>query len=101
MQRRLIHIEGYRDRRPPPLPRSARTHAGFRGWITSRAFPEKVSPTYVDGEIWLSMSPESLETHNKVLTEFISAIARLVRDRDLGEVYANRALFTNVAARVS
>ncbi|HEY5452695.1 MAG TPA: Uma2 family endonuclease [Polyangia bacterium] len=101
MQRRRLHVDGYRDRWPPPLPRSARTHAGFRRWITSRAFPEQVSPTFVDGEIWLSMSPESLETHNKVLLEFISALARHVKDRDLGEVYAERALFTNVPARVS
>jgi Uma2 family endonuclease len=101
MQRRVIHIEGYRDRRPPPLPRSARTHAGFRRWITSRAFPEKVSPTYVDGEIWLSMSPDSLETHNKVKGEFTAALIRFVRDRDIGEAYCDRALFSNVPARVS
>ncbi len=47
------------------------------------------------------MSPESLETHNKVLLEFIAALARHVKDGDLGEVYAERALFTNVPARVS
>jgi Uma2 family endonuclease len=101
MQRRTVHVDGYRDRWPPPLPRSARTHAGFRRWITSPRFPEQVSTTFVDGEIWLSMSPESLETHNKVLVEFMSALARHVRDRDLGEVYAERALFSNVPARVS
>jgi Uma2 family endonuclease len=101
MHRRNIHISGYRDRWPPALPRHARTHAGFRRWITSPTFPEKVSTTFVDGEIWLSMSPESLETHNKVLIEFMSALARHVKDRDLGEVYAERALFTNVPARVS
>jgi len=101
MQRRRLHVEGYRDRRPPPLPRGARTHAGFRRWITSPTFPEQVSTTFVDAEIWLSMSPESLETHNKVLVEFTSALARHVKDRDLGEVYAERALFSNVPARVS
>jgi Uma2 family endonuclease len=101
MQRRLLHIEGYRDRRPPRLPRTAATHAGFRRWITSRTFPDQVRPTFVDGEIWLSMSPESLETHNKVKGEFTSALVRFVRDHDLGEGYCARALFTNVAARVS
>jgi Uma2 family endonuclease len=100
-QRRLLHIQGYRDRWPPALPRKATSHAGFRRWITSKAFPEQVSPTFVDGEIWLSMSPESLETHNKVKTEFTAALARHVRERDLGEVYADRALVTNVEARLS
>lgn len=83
------------------MPRSARTHAGFRHWITSDTFPEKVSPTFVDGEIWLSMSPESLETHNKVKGECTSALIRFVRERDLGESYCDRALFSNVAGRVS
>ena len=101
MQRRPVHIHGYRDRWPPALPRRARTHAGFRRWITSEGFPEKVSPTFVDGEIWLSMSPESLETHNKVKGELTSALIRLIRERDLGESYCDRALFSNVAARVS
>jgi Uma2 family endonuclease len=98
---RLHYLPGLHGRRPPRLPRSATTHAGFRRWITSLEFPENVRPTYVDGEIWLSMSPESLETHNKVKTEFTSVLARLVRDRDLGEVYSDRALLTNVEARLS
>jgi Uma2 family endonuclease len=55
----------------------------------------------VDGEIWLSMSPESLETHNKVKGEFTSALLRLIRERDLGEGYCDRALFSNVDAKVS
>jgi Uma2 family endonuclease len=101
MQRRPLHLEGYRDRRPPALPRSAASHAGFRRWITSRRFPPEVRPTFVDGEIWLSMSPESLETHNKVKTEFTSGLARHVREHDLGEVYSDRSLLTNVEARVS
>ena len=47
------------------------------------------------------MSPESLERHNKVKTEFTSVLARFVRDRDLGEAYSDRSLLTNVEARVS
>jgi Uma2 family endonuclease len=100
-QIRLHYLQGPHGRRPPRLPRSAATHAGFRRWITSLEFPEQVSPTFVDGEIWLSMSPESLETHNKVKGEFTSALIRYVRDRDLGETYCDRALFSNVEACVS
>jgi Uma2 family endonuclease len=100
-QVRLHYLPGPHGRRPPRLPRNATTHAGFRRWITSLDFPEDVSPTYVDGEIWLSMSPESLETHNKVKGEFTSALLRLIRDRDIGEGYCDRALFSNVPAKVS
>jgi Uma2 family endonuclease len=98
---RLHYLSGPHGRRPPRLPRSAATHTGFRRWITSLEFPEDVSPTFVDGEIWLSMSPESLETHNKVKGEFTSALIRLARERDLGETYCDRALFSNVDGRVS
>ena len=100
-QVRIHYLPGLHGRRPPRLPRDAATHDGFRRWITSLEFPQEVRPTFVDGEIWLSMSPESLETHNKVKTEFTSVVAHHVRDRDLGEVYADRAVFSNVSAKVS
>jgi Uma2 family endonuclease len=90
-----------RDERRVRVPKSAATHRGFRRWVTTLRFPEHVHPTFVDGEMWFTMSPESLETHSKVKTEFTSVLAAHVRDRDLGEVYADGALFTNVAARVS
>lgn len=99
-QPRLHYLSGPHGRRPPRLPRNAATHAGFRRWITSSEFPDDVSPTFVDGEIWLSMSPESLETHNKVKGEFTSALLRLIRERDVGEGYCDRALFSNVGAKV-
>jgi len=85
----------------PSLPRGARRHAGFRAWVISPAFPDYVRPTFVDGEVWLDVSPESLETHNKVKLEFTAAVARLVRDRDLGEAFSDRAFFSNPHARVS
>ena len=101
MRSRLHYLPGLHGRRPPRLPRSAATHAGFRRWITSSGFPEDVRPTYVDGEIWLSVSPESLETHNKVKGESTSALLRLIRERDVGEGYCDRALFSNVGAKVT
>ena len=90
-----------RDNRKLRIPRTAATHAGFRRWVTSLRFPEEVGPTFVDGHVWFSMSPESLETHNKVKVEFTSVLSHVVRARDLGEVYADRAVFSNVRARVT
>ena len=49
----------------------------------------------------MEMSPESLETHNKVKGEFTSVLVRLVRDRDLGEAYSDGAFLSNTNARVS
>jgi len=90
-----------RDNRRVRVPKTAATHRGFRNWVTAPRFPEHVHPTYVDGQIWFTMSPESLETHLKVKGEFTAALLRHIRDRDLGEGYADGALLTNVAARVS
>jgi len=90
-----------RDNRRVRVPKGAATQPGFRRWVTALRFPKHVHPTFVDGEMWFTMSPESLETHSKVKTEFTSVLAAHVRDRDLGEVYADGALFTNVEARVS
>src|SRR5262245_12129466 len=47
------------------------------------------------------MNLQSHETHNKLKGEFTSALMRFVRDRDIGEGYCDRALFSNVEARVS
>jgi Uma2 family endonuclease len=87
--------------RVPALPRTARSHAGFRAWVTSPAFPDYVRPTFVDGDVWLDVSPESIETHNKVKLEFTSVLARLVRDRNLGEAFCDRTFFSNPRAKVS
>ena len=90
-----------RDKRQVRVPKAAATHSGFRRWVTGPRFPRHVHPTFVAGHLWFSMSPESLESHNKVKTEFTSALAGHVRDHDLGEAYSDGALFTNVAARIS
>jgi Uma2 family endonuclease len=76
-------------------------HKAFRDWVTSPDFPEHAKPTYLDGDAWVDMSPESVETHNKVKLEFTVKLAGLVRRRDLGEAYADGVLFTNERAAVS
>jgi len=90
-----------RGERRVRVPKSAATHQGFRRWVTALRFPEHVHPTFVDGEMWFTMSPESLETHSKVKGEFTAALLRHIRERDLGEGYPDGAFLTNVAARLS
>jgi Uma2 family endonuclease len=77
------------------IPASATTHAGFRAWATSDEFPEKLRASYINQEIVIDMSPEELETHNKVKGEIYCALRNLVRDFDLGELYFDRTLVTN------
>jgi Uma2 family endonuclease len=80
---------------------TALSHGGFRAWVKSPGFPEHAHPTFLGGDTWLEMSPESLETHNKVKGEFTSALVRLVRDRELGEAYSDGAFLSNTKARIS
>jgi Uma2 family endonuclease len=92
-----LHVEGERLR----VPASAFEHAGFRRWVTSLDFPSDIRATFVRGEVFIEMSPEAIESHNKVKTEVTSELHRLVKADDLGEVYGDRTLLTHVAAGLS
>ena len=83
------------------VPRTAFTHEGFRAWALSPEFPPGVRAAFIDGEVVLEMSPEELETHNKVKLEITISIARWVKERDLGEVYADGMLVSSPDAGLS
>lgn len=83
------------------IPRSAFTHAGFRAWVKSDDFPEKVRATFVEQEIIIDMSNEEIETHVMVKGEVSRVLMNLNVELDLGRFYADGALISNVAAEVS
>jgi Uma2 family endonuclease len=83
------------------IPCTAATLAGFREWVKSDGFPEKVRVTYVDGEIYYDMSNEELETHNKAKLEILRVLANLNRRLKMGAFYGDGVLLTNVQADVS
>ena len=47
------------------------------------------------------MSPESIESHNKVKTAVTAAVFNIVERRNLGEVYSDRTLLTHPGAGFS
>jgi Uma2 family endonuclease len=83
------------------VPRDAFEHLGFRRWLTSAAFPEHVRATFAEREVFVDMSPESIESHNKVKGAVTAALEWIVREEDLGEIYPDGALLTNEAAGLS
>jgi len=83
------------------VPTDAFDFEGFRGWCASDDFPESARPTFAEGEVFLDMSPESIETHNSVKTALIIDLGTLVRVEDLGRVYSDGALFTHEGAKLS
>lgn len=93
----LLHIEGERLR----VPLSALEHRGFRAWWASSDVPDGVRAAWIGGEVFIEMSPESIDSHNKVKAALTAALQRLVDDEDLGELYADGVLLTHEDAGVS
>jgi Uma2 family endonuclease len=83
------------------IPASATTLAGFRQWVLSDEFPEHLHVSYIQGELFIDMSPEEFTTHNRVKAEVVYAITRLIKERDLGHFYIDGMLLTNEAANLS
>lgn len=83
------------------MPASAWHHAGFRVWVKSDELPDDVRVAFVEGEVFVEMSPDSIESHNKVKTAVTATLERIVQEEDLGEVYSDRALLTHPGAELS
>src|SRR5262249_42439906 len=73
------------------VPPSAYTLEGFRSWVASEEFPDRIRATFVNGEVTLDMSQEELQTHNKVKGEVTRVLLTLNRGADLGESYVDGA----------
>jgi Uma2 family endonuclease len=84
-----------------PIPETARTLAGFRAWVKDDSFPEKLRVAFINGEIFLDMSNEELQTHVAVKDEITRCLLTLIRELDLGQFFGDGALVTNVEAGVS
>lgn len=93
----VLHIEG--DRVLVPV--AAFGHRGFRAWVTSEQYPEGIRASWIDGEVFVEMSPESIDSHNKVKAAITAALQRLADEEELGEVYADGVLYTHEEAGVS
>lgn len=72
------------------LPVGRLTFEEFRRWTLSDSFPERGRFDYLRGRIEADMSPESLYSHNKPKGA-VYATVRQAEQRDLGEVYGDRA----------
>jgi Uma2 family endonuclease len=90
---------------PPTLhvtvPASARTLAGFRRWAASDEFPETGKISYLAGELFIDMSPETFHSHNQVKAEINGVLQPLVKKLKLGKFCPDRLLITNDEAKLS
>ena len=71
------------------LPADVGTLAGFRAWAQSDDFPEKGKFSLINGNILINMSPEEIETHNKVNTAISHGLTGMNDEAGPGgQVYA-------------
>jgi Uma2 family endonuclease len=83
------------------VPCDAATLDGFRRWATSADFPERGEISFIEGEVFVDMSPENLDLHNFLKGEISSVIRNVLRENDLGRLFYDRCLLTNPEAQLS
>lgn len=84
-----------------PIPPEAFTFEGFQRWVESDGFPETGRIDFLAGQVEVEMSPEDLHTHGVVKAAIAGGLQALVADRDLGEIYVDRARVRSPSAGLS
>jgi Uma2 family endonuclease len=67
----------------------------FRRWVHSPAVPDDLKVFWIGGKVWVDMRNEQIFSHVDVKGEMFRVLANLVRDLDIGRVFADGALYTN------
>ncbi len=75
--------------------------ASFRDWVHSDEFPERGRISFLAGEIDVDMSPEEIETHNKVKGDVFRSMGNWIEAHDLGELLSDGVLLLNQTAGLS
>ncbi len=83
------------------IPMNLHSLVDFRRWATSDAFPERGRIDYLGGRIEVDMSPEDLFCHSSLKGEIYSSLHPLVKSRDLGYLFIDRARVSSVEADLS
>src|SRR5207248_1954776 len=77
-----IHTEAFEINVPP----AAQSLEGFRAWAVSDDFPERGRIAFLDGEVFVDMSPEEIHDHGQVKLEITTALFGLVKKLKSGQV---------------
>ncbi len=83
------------------IPPGIHSLSGFRRWLFSDEFPEKLRAHFIQGNIYLDMSQEAIQTHVLVKKAIYQKLPNLIDEEDLGEFYTDGILLTNKRARIS
>ena len=85
----------------PVITAAAGGLAAFRRWAFSAEFPDDGRIDYLAGSVETDLSPEDLHTHGTVKAAIAAALHALIVERDLGQVFIDRARVSSPAADLS
>ena len=83
------------------IPATVRDLDTFRDWIHSADFPDHVQASYLQGSIFIEMSPQEIESHAKLKMLLYGELWDLVKETDAGEILSDGTLLVNETADVS
>jgi Uma2 family endonuclease len=83
------------------IPARARDFLGFRRWAISDEFPQTGHISFLDGEIFVDMSPQEIENHDGIKGEVTSRLITFNRRRKSGRFFTDRTLISNEEANIS
>ena len=73
----------------------------FRRWVYSDDFPEKRRVAFLQGEIWVDMKAERLQSHSRLKLTYHTVLNGIIEAEELGLFLPDGALWTNNVADVS
>jgi Uma2 family endonuclease len=83
------------------IPAGARDLVGFRRWAKSEEFPETGHISFLDGEIFVDMSPQEIQNHDGIKGEVTSRLITFNRRRKMGRFFTDRTLLSNEEGNLS
>lgn len=83
------------------LPVWVSTIGEFHEWLDSGDVPEKARVWFLNGEAWIDMSKEQLDSHLEVKGAITSVLWALTSSNSSGRVYPDGVLLTNRRAGIS
>ena len=83
------------------VPPEAHTLDGFLEWVFSGQAPEKRHVTFIDGQVYVDMSEEAIDTHASVKTGIYQGLLPIMAEDDFGKFFTDGVLYVNKEANVS
>src|SRR5262249_2258249 len=83
------------------MPAGSMTLDEFRQWTYADDFPKNAAIAYLDGEIFIDMSPERIDSHSSPRFEIYVTLGSLVRKKRKGRMFFDRTRVVHPKAKVS